>query len=285
VAQFRIDLTGLSEIGRKVVPKPLRKAAGAINDAHDAFERSLDRTASPIASRRVAGCTLATRAHVTGIADITGIEYEYEVLPVTLLRLRVERPGGDAETCVRQYVPRGLLRLAVGSSLRALAHPEDPRLAYVDWHETARRLGYGSAAVPDTMDQFAWPGPDEWPAPGRLEVRDKARYTRRLEERREAWAPATARLTGASGGDWDNGRQRFDLVLDVGGRRAEVRERVPDLAVARLLAHREVGAGLVARVETVVNAGATLAVLAGPGGEVAVDWPATFAQEEWQAGA
>jgi hypothetical protein len=42
---------------------------------------------------------------------------------------------------------------------------------------------------------------------------------------------------------------------------------------------------MVTRVETVVNADATLAVLAGPGGEVAVDWPATFSQEEWQAGA
>ena len=64
-----------------------------------------------------------------------------------------------------------------------------------------------------------------------------------------------------------------------------MRERVPDLVVARLPAHREVGTGMVTRVETVVNADATLAVLAGPGGGVAVDWPATFAQEEWQAGA
>ena len=173
----------------------------------------------------------------------------------------------------------------MGSSVRALAHPEDPRLAYVDWHETAKRLGYARAAVPDTMEQFAWPGPEDWPAPGRIEVRDKGRYAKRLEERRAAWAPATARILGASGGDWDNGRQRFDLVLDVGGRRAEARERVPDLAVERLLTHREVGAGIVTKVETVVNAEATLVVLAGPGGEVAVDWPATFAQEEWQAAA
>ena len=64
-----------------------------------------------------------------------------------------------------------------------------------------------------------------------------------------------------------------------------MRERVPHLAVARLPAHREVGTGMVTRVETVVNADATLRVLAGPGGEIAVDRPATFAQEEWQAGA
>ncbi len=281
---FRIDLTGL--VPAKLVPAPLRRAARQVDAAHDAFERALDRAASPIAARRVAGCTVATRAHVVAIADVPAIQYEYEALPVALLRLRVERPGGDAETCVRQYVPRALRRLAVGSSVRALAHPEDPRRAYVDWHETARRLGLAGIAVPDTMDQFAWPAADEWPAPGVIEVRDGGRHARRLAERRAAWRPATARLTAAeASGGWHDGRMPWTLGLDVGGRTVAVRERMPELAAARLAAHREVGSGRITRIETVVNTDAVLAVLVAPGGEVAVDWQATFAQEAWRADA
>jgi hypothetical protein len=41
---------------------------------------------------------------------------------------------------------------------------------------------------------------------------------------------------------------------------------------------------MVTRVETVVNADATLRVLAGPGGEIAVDRPATFAHESGRPG-
>jgi hypothetical protein len=40
-----------------------------------------------------------------------------------------------------------------------------------------------------------------------------------------------------------------------------------------------VGRGRITRIETVVCADAVLAVLVGPGGEVAVDWEAAFGQE------
>lgn len=251
------------------------------------LEPLADRAANPIATGRVKRCTIATRAQIVGIADLPAIGYENaRHLPLTLFRVRVERPGGEAETCVRQHFPREIRRLAPGSSVRALAHETEPRFVVLDWKTTGERIGV-QLSWTATLDQYAWPGPDEWPAVDAIEVRDGARRTRRLRERQASWSTVTARLAGARPtGAWVDNREEWKLVLDLGARQVGVTERVPDLALAKLTGVREGPSklgGMVTTVETVANVGAPLIALVSPAGDAAVDWEATLNQPELRA--
>jgi hypothetical protein len=256
---LRIDL------GRWL-PAPVRRAASAAGrvDAKltGVLQGAEDRVLAPRASARLRGCTVACEAEVTGVADLlrlelsSGHEGGTAGFDVALARLRVFRPDGEAEACVRQHIPPAA-RATFGPGLRlpARAHPTERAVAVLQWPETVA-----------TAVQYAWPDHPDWPAPGRIEVRDKGRYQRRLAERRAQWTAARATLAGGrtrgaltdSRVDW-----KLDLVLD--GHPVRVAERVPQFAAARLFAP-----GPTARVGTPVL------VLRSPAGELAVDWEATL---------
>ena len=236
-----------------------------------------------IASRRVGGCTVACVAEITGVADLPAVSYEqYRYVDVALLRLRVRRPDGEAECCVRQHVPAVARRaLAPGATVMALAHERDRDIAVVDWRTTAERLGVRMSVL-DEPGQFAWPGRAEWPAEGTIEVRDRSRHAQRLAERRRDWTAATARLRDASTRNkLKDLRQEWTLTLELpDGSRATAEERMPSLATARLCDYREgtpkLG-GLASTVDLVVRTGAPIEVLRQPGGSgLAVDWEATL---------
>jgi hypothetical protein len=229
---------------------------------------------------RLRGCTIPTRAHLVGMADLLDLDGQGSIqLSVALLRLRVERPDGEAELCVRQHVPGGIRRLAVGSSLRALAHEQDRRIAVVDWKATAALLGRQLDWATE-IEQYAWPDPDEWPAAGVIEVRDNWRHRRRIEKRRGEWQRVDARLLAAdSGGGRVDSRARWKLELDVGGRRVAVKERVPALAFPLLVQQKppkQMLGGLITTMGTEVVTGTRLAALVSPAGDLAVDWEATL---------
>jgi hypothetical protein len=294
---YKIDLRKLGEklpegvqrAGRKLgkaVEKPLA-VASAISFPEDLFQDQAERLAHPITWGRIKDCTLETRAHLDGLADLpalvsadsTGTTH---VQPVTLFRLRVERPEGDAETCVRQFLPTAFLKLVPGSSVRALAHQSDPRYVMLDWRRTleAMRADGGSGAVL-SLEQFAWPDRAEWPARGAIEIRDRPKRMRRLDERRRTWRHARGRLLGASSrGSNDDGRASWTLELDVEGRRVEHRERVPRLLIGRVVGFRTEShlGGIVESYEVVVDDKVPIPLLVSPSGELVVDWQALIDQ-------
>jgi hypothetical protein len=292
---IRIDLgklgqrlpAGLQRAGRaagKAVEKPLTVAAAVTQPELIELPDAVDH---PIVAGRLRRCTIECRAHLLGIADLPALEYQYGgITTFVLMRVRVERPDGDFETCVRQHLPTALRRLAPGSSLRALAHEEERRFVVMDWKTTAERLGI-ELAWPTSLDQYDWPGPEDWPALDAIEVRCDGRARRRLEKRRAEWQPARALLLDAdTRGNRMDGRQKWTLELDLHGRRVTIEEGVPDLALAKLVgskAGKERLGGLVTSTESVANEGAPLAVLVSPDGEVAVDWEATLNQPEMRA--
>ena len=198
--------------------------------------------------RRAASAAGRVDAKLTGV--LQGAE-DRVLAPRVSARLR-----GCTVACVRQHIPPAA-RATFGPGLRlpARAHPTERAVAVLQWPETVA-----------TAVQYAWPDHPDWPAPGRIEVRDKGRYQRRLAERRAQWTAARATLAGGgtrgaltdSRVDW-----KLDLVLD--GHPVRVAERVPQFAAARLFAP-----GPTARVGTPVL------VLRSPAGELAVDWEATL---------
>ena len=262
--------------------------AAAVTNPVDTFIEGMDdKGGTPITARRLKRCTIATRAHLEGIADLPSLAYQNAgSLSVTLLRLRVERPEGEVVTCVRQSVPYDMRRVVPGSSLRALAHEDDPRIVVVDWKATGEALGVDLPPIAG-RDQYKWPDQDEWPAVGMIEVRHDWQHRRRIQKRRAEWVPAGARLTGATTrGSRKDDREQWKLDLDLGGRLVTVKEGVPDFALLRLVGYREGESrfgGFMTTTDTVVNVGATLAVLVAPDGEVAVDWQATLNQPDWRA--
>jgi hypothetical protein len=272
--------------GAKLAAKPIM-AADTLMHPEDLLEPFADTAANPIASRRLQGCTVPARAHILGIADLPSIGYEHaRHLSITLFRVRVERPDGEVETCVRQHFPREIRRLAPGSSVRALAHADDRRIVVLDWKATSAATSL-DLTIPGTLDQYAWPDEPEWPAAGTIEVRDVPRHAARLAERRARWTPARARLADAqpTGANLEN-RVEVELTLDVDGRRVTVRERTPDLALAKLVGYSEGESklgGIVTPIDVVANVGAPIAALVSPAGEVAVDWEATLNQPEMRA--
>ena len=201
---------------------------------------------------------------------------------VALLRLRVLRPDGEAEACVRQHVPpQARPPLRPGFGVMALAHDTDPAIALVDWDATAHALNHQLDWVV-TAQQFKWPDADEWPPAGEIQVRDRGRYERRIAERRASWTPAQATLQGGgTRGGLTDSRVVWKLQIQLPDGAITISERVPSLAAARLFETRT-GAkrlgGLAETVETVARVGTPLAVLVLPTGEVAVDWEATINQ-------
>jgi hypothetical protein len=252
-----------------------------------ALQNLQDSALFPRASATAKRCTIACPAEIVGVADLLRIESgappgAQSGFDVALLRLRVLRPDGEAEACVRQHVPpQARPALRPGFGVMALAHDSDPAIALVDWDATARALGHQLEWVV-TAQQFKWPDADEWPARGAFEVRDKGRYERRLQERRATWTPAQATLQGGgTRGGLTDSRVVWKLELALPNGTTTISERVPSLAAAWLFETR-VGAkrlgGLAETVETVARVGKRLDVLVSPTGEVAVDWPATLAQ-------
>ena len=65
-----------------------------------------------------------------------------------------------------------------------------------------------------------------------------------------------------------------------------MKERVPELALTKLVGYRpgesKLG-GMVTTIETVAAVGAPIAALVSPAGDVAVDWEATLNQPEMRA--
>ena len=124
-----------------------------------------DRVLAPRASARLRGCTVACEAEVTGVADLlrlelsSGHEGGTAGFDVALARLRVLRPDGEAEACVRQHVPPAA-RATFGPGLRlpARAHPTERAVAVLQWPETVA-----------TAVQYAWPDHPDWPARGRVD--------------------------------------------------------------------------------------------------------------------
>lgn len=295
---YKIDLRklgeklpeGVQQVGRKLgkaAEKPFA-VASAVSYPEDLFENQAERLAHPVIWGRVKDCTLETRAHVDGLADLPALVSASStggtsILPVTLFRVRVERPDGDAETCVRQFLPTALLKMVPGSSVRALAHQSDPRYVMLDWRGTIESMGHapGSDSGFLSLEQFAWPDRGEWPAQGAIEIRDRPKQTRRLEERRRTWRHARGRLIGASSrGSNDDGRASWKLELDLEGRRVEQRERVPRLLIGRLVGYRTEAklGGIVESYEVVVDDKVPIPLLVSPKGELAVDWQALIEQ-------
>jgi hypothetical protein len=284
MAQFRLDLSKIRLPGAvKAALKPVAAVDRVLTNAERSLHRAGDKAVHPIASRQVGGCRIPCTAEITGVADLPALHYEqYRYVDVALLRLRVRRPDGEVECCVRQHVPAAARRaLAPGATVMALAHDRDRAVAIVDWAATADRLGV-RLAVLDEPGQFAWPDRDDWPAERAIEVRDRARHAQRLAERRRDWAAVTARLRDASTRDkLSDLRQEWTLSLELpDGSVASVTERMPSLATARFCDHRPGSprlGGLASTVELVVRAGAPIEVLREPGGSgLAVDWQATL---------
>jgi hypothetical protein len=284
VAQIRLDLSKL-KLPRAVQAalKPVTAVDRVLTNAERSLHRAGDKAVHPIAGRRVSGCRIACTAEITGVADLPALNYEqYRYVDVVLLRLRVRRPDGEAECCVRQHVPAAARRaLAPGATVMALAHERDRAVAIVDWTATAERLGV-RLAVLDEPGQFAWPDRGEWPAERAIEVRDRPRHAQRLAERRRDWTAATARLRDATTRDKLNDlRQEWTLSLELpDGSGATVVERMPSLATARFCEYRQGSpklGGLASTVDVVARTGAPIEVLREPGGSgLAVDWQATL---------
>jgi hypothetical protein len=276
----------LSKLARIPGMKTVGKAVNAGGAAWDKFDHAFDAANAPIRTARVKACTVECDAELTGMADRPAVGSDtvgagYDVL---LLRLRVARHEGTVECCVQQSVPiEQKCVLAPGARLKVLAHESDPGIAIVKWDEAFKPIGDIPKPMAEVF-QFAWPDREDWPAEGAIEIRDDGRYRRKLAERRTTWASAGARLAGGKDtGSRTNDRAdwKLDLQLD-DGRQVKVKERVPHLLIARLVHHHitYLAPGIVDTVTYTVRAGAPIAVLVSPKGEVAVDWEATMRYPE-----
>ena len=288
MAQFRLDLSKVKLGGAvRAVLKPVAAADRVATKVERGMYRAGDKASHPLVTKRLGRCTVACVAEITAVADLPAINpAEYVGIEVCLLRLRVRRPDGEAEACVRQTVPAPFRRATVpGATVVALTHESERETAIVDWPATAQQLGLPPHPV-GSHAQFALPDRAEWPAEGAIEVRDNDKHERRLAERRRDWSRATAHLHDASptskNDDW---RMVWKLALELSdGSSAEIDERVPELAAARLAEARKGDqklGGLVTTVRRVARAGAPIQGLVEPGGDgIAVDWEATINSPE-----
>jgi hypothetical protein len=249
------------------VPLPAASEPPAASpDAEATAELALD----PIIAERLSGCTLSCAAVVTGLADLPAVERGGRVTEVALLRLQVRRPEGDAEVCVRQHLPgeiRGVLE--PGSGVMTLAHLHDRGVAIVDWAATGDWIGE-TLTFPNAVEQYDWPESGDWPAAGSIEVFDVNGMRERLDERRAAWILGSADLVSLTPlRSRVDRRDEWRVALQLrDGRTIQIKERMPLLALARLVP------GDNARPGTPID------VLVSPEGEVAIDWEATLRQPE-----
>jgi hypothetical protein len=203
---------------------------------------------------------------VTGLADLPALAVGDEVLDVALVRMRVRRPEGEIECCVRQHVPPEVrAELVPGASLIALAHQTDPLVAVVDWGATGDWTG-SHLTHPSNPRQFAWPPTEEWPVSGQIEVYDVNGHREELERRRVEWRLASADLLAMTRlPSRVDEREEWRVTLELSdGNTIAIKDRVPMLAVARM------HAGDLDRV------GSHVAVLVSADGDVIVDWEATL---------
>jgi hypothetical protein len=235
-------------------------------DTQPTVEFSLD----PVIEQRLAECTLSCAAVVTGMADLPAVERGGRVIEVALLRLRVRRPEGDAECCVRQHLPREIRGVVEpGSGVMVLAHTHDRAVAVVDWAATGEWIG-AALTFPSAPEQFDWPPQEEWPERGEIEIFDVNGLRERLNERRGAWILGSAGLVSLTPlRTRIDQRDEWRIALQLrDGRTVQIKDRMPLLALARLHAGDE------PRVGTPID------VLVSSDGEVAVDWEATLRQPE-----
>ena len=107
MAQIRLDLSKVKLPGAvRAALKPVAAIDRVLTNAERSLDRFGDKAAHPLISKRLSGCTVACVAEITGVADLPALNYEeYHYVDVALLRLRVRRPEGEVECCVRQHVP------------------------------------------------------------------------------------------------------------------------------------------------------------------------------------
>jgi hypothetical protein len=287
VAQRRIDLTELAKRVRRrgllgalvapprpapppprapeprAVPSPQPPAEPEVQDT---IEFELD----PHVVERLRGCTLACAAVVTGVADLPAMEAAGRVFEVGLIRLRVRRPEGDMECCVRQHIPaeiRGLV--GPGAGVMVLAHENERHVAIVDWTATGEWIG-AKLTFPSADEQYEWPARDQWPGLGEIEIHDVNGHREELDRRRGGWSLASADLLSLSPlRSRVDHRDEWRISLELrDGRTLAITDRVPLLALARLRPGNE------DRIRTQID------VLISPEGDVAVDWEATLRQPE-----
>jgi hypothetical protein len=220
----------------------------------------------PAVTARLAACTVGCTAVVAGLADLPALPVGAEALDVALLRLRVRRPEGEVECCVRQHIPPEIrAEVAPGAGVIALAHETDPHVAVVDWRATGNWIGTQLSA-PSEPRQYDWPPVEEWPDSGQIEVHDVNGQREELDRRRVEWRLASADLLAMTPlpsrvdqrGEW-----RVTLGFRDGNTIA-IKDRVPTLAVARLRPRGE------------DRLGAAVDVLVSSEGDVVVDWESTL---------
>jgi hypothetical protein len=298
VPQRRIDLTELARRVRRRgllralaegTPPPPRPAAPPLPQPEPAPDTQPTQQLEPVAepevddgvevivdslvTRRLRACTISCSAVIVGLADLPAIESGSTVLEVALLRMRVRRPEGTVECCVRQHVPPELRPVvSPGAGVMVLAHQADPAIAAVDWEATGDWIG-ADLTFPGTHEQYDWPEPEHWPAVDAIEVRDVDGYDVNMYERRGRWSLASAGLLSLAPLDSRlDHRDLWQVELELpDGSTVEVSERMPLLALARLT----VAGG--------TRVGTPIDVLVSPNGEVAVDWEATLRQPELRA--
>ena len=224
----------------------------------------------PVVAQRLRRCTISCNAEVLGLADLPSIDSGGRQLEVALLRLRVRRPEGDAECCVRQYVPREIRPvIGPGAGVMVLAHEHDRAIAAVDWAGTGEWIGT-KLTFPTAHDQYDWPDPEDWPARGAIEVHDVNGYRGRLDERRGQWSLGSAGLVSLTPLRTQlDQRDEWKIALQMpDASTVEITDRLPLLALARL------------RPGDTVRVGTPIDVLISQEGEVTVDWESTLRQPE-----
>jgi hypothetical protein len=221
---------------------------------------------------RLDGCRLSAAAVITGLADLPALEVGGEAIDVALLRMRVRRPEGDAECCVRQHIPREIRAvMAPGAGVMVLAHENERSVAVVDWMATGQWIG-AKLTFPTAEAQYDWPPPEEWPEAGQIEVYDIDGHHEELEERRVTWGLASAGLVSLTPlRSRVDRRDQWEIALQFNdGGTVSLRDRVPLLALARL------------RMGNDLRVGAPIDVLVSRDGEVVVDWESTLRHPEWR---
>jgi hypothetical protein len=224
----------------------------------------------PAVTARLAACTVGCTAVVAGLADLPALPVGAEALDVALLRLRVRRPEGEVECCVRQHIPPEIrAEVAPGAGVIALAHETDPHVAVVDWRATGNWIGTQLSA-PSEPHQYDWPPVEEWPASGEIEIHDVNGHREELDRRRSEWRFGFAdliALTPLRTRVDERDEWRVTLQLPDGNTMA-IKDRVPLVALSRLRAEGE------------DRVGTPIQVLVATNGDVAIDWEATLRMPE-----